>query len=88
MDSFKQLLCILFSFFYGITISFIFSFINKFSQKMNLIFRLLLFIISVILLSILYIYVIYKINGGIVNVYFYFLIAFGFILFNVKKRQI
>ena len=88
MNSFIQLLCISISFCYGIGIGFMYHLIDKISRKMNLIFRLFLYIICVILLAILYIYVIYKVNGGIVNIYFYGLIAIGFILFNVKKRQI
>ena len=88
MDSFKQLICIIVSFCYGISIGFIYFFINRLSSKMQLIFKLLLYIICIILLAILYVYLIYRINGGIVNIYFYGLIATGFIFFNVKKRKI
>ena len=88
MDSFKQLICIIVSFCYGISIGFIYFFINRLSSKMHLIFKLLLYIICIILLAILYVYLIYRINDGIVNIYFYGLIATGFIFFNVKKRKI
>ena len=88
MDSFKQLLCIVISFGYGILLGFVYYLLNKFVKKKNLLFRILLFIISIVLLAILYVYVIYKVNYGIINVYFYVLMASGFILFNVKKRKI
>lgn len=88
MNSYKQLLCIIFSFGYGVLTYYFYCLLLKMVSRINIIFKILFALVSLFLLSVLYVFIVYKINYGIINIYFYFLIGSGFIIANVKKRKI
>ena len=87
MNSYIQLLCLILSFGYGLLMKFLFDLLKKILLKKNVVVRTLFFIVLVVFLAFLFVFVIYKINSGIINIYFYLLILFGYVLVCVKKRK-
>ena len=81
MNSFLQLICLVFSFLYGLFLYFILDINNRICFK---------FIINVLIinnLSLLYIFILYKLNKGVFNIYFLIFIVIGFGLKYVNKRK-
>lgn len=81
MDIIVQILCMLLSFIYGIFINIGFKFTKKISIK-GIIKSLLLDLLFSFNVVILYIIIIYKINGGIFHIYFLLLIFLGYYVSN------
>lgn len=80
MSSYVQVLSFLISFIYGICF-YLFTRFNKFmlSNKNNVI-KLLVSLVFVIDMVILYIYIMYKINYGMIHPYFVAVVFFGYIV--------
>lgn len=78
MNSYVQVISFLVSFIYGIAF-YLFARFNKFmlSNKNNVI-KLLVTLVFVIDMVILYIYLMYKINFGIIHPYFVLVVILGF----------
>ena len=87
MNSFLQLICLVFSFLYGLFLYFILDINNRICFKFNIFF---IFIINVLIinnLSLLYIFILYKLNKGVFNNYFLIFTVIGFGLKYVNKRK-
>jgi len=87
MSSYIQLLCLILSFIYGYVV-------NKFNniflilvKKMNIFFRFIIYIAYVVIFSLLYIFILFKINRGILHYYFVIFIVIGYIIGYVKRRK-
>lgn len=85
MDLQEQLLSLIFSFSYGIIISYIFNltynFINYNDKKYKTLINLLLFIN----IFLIYFILLKQINDGIIHVYFILVLILGFVLFYKKS---
>ena len=88
MNSYVQLICLVLSLFYGLFIYLVFNICNKMVKNKNVVIKFLVNSLLIIIMSFLYVFLIYKINCGIISPYFYLLILFGFVLPYVKKRKI
>ena len=88
MPSYIQLLCIFVSLIFGGLFKISYDFCSKLLVSKNIFLKLVSIFFIVILFALLYLFVVYKINGGIIDIYFYLLIIFGYILVSVKKRKI
>ena len=87
MSSYIQLLCLLLSFIYGYVV-------NKFNniflllvKKMNIFFKFIIYLAYVVIFSLLYIFILFKINRGILHYYFVIFIVIGYIIGYVKRRK-
>ena len=87
MSSYVQLLCLLISFIYGFILYKLNYFNYKILKNKFIIFRIILYLLYILDLSILYIVILYKINKGILHIYFVIMIILGFIISSVKKRK-
>ncbi len=87
MNSYIQLLCLAVSFLYGIFLYFANQFNVKVISNKNILLKIFISLLYVFNISLLYVCFLYKINGGILHVYFVLLIILGFVLTCVKKRK-
>lgn len=87
MSSYVQLLCLIISFIYGFILYKLNCFNYKILKNKFIIFRIILYLFYILDLSILYIVILYKINKGILHIYFVIMIILGFIISSVKKRK-
>ena len=79
-----QLLCLVFSFIYGLFIAVIVAFNKIYFKKRNNLIRMLASFLLTLNLVLLYILVIYNINQGIFHIYFILLVIMSFLLFYKK----
>lgn len=76
-----QIYSLLFSFFFGIFLAFLFIHLSKYFFKYNnLLSNFLVFLFSMSM-SILYFLILLKLNNGILHIYFLILIILGFIIY-------
>ena len=87
MSSYVQLICLVFSFCYGGLIYYTNLFNIMVINNKNILIKLILSVLYVIVMSLIYVCFLYKLNGGILHVYFILSIIVGYILFCVKKRK-
>lgn len=79
MDNTIQIVSIIFSFVFGVVFSCITNFNYKFLFSKNKIFSIIYTSIFVLIMSLIYFFLIKKINNGIINIYFLLFICLGFI---------
>jgi hypothetical protein len=88
MDYKVQLISFLFSFLFGIFF-YLTSFINyKIVDKYNIIFRYLITLTYILDISLLYILMMYKINYGIIHIYFVIVLFIGYFVGVVYCKKI
>lgn len=82
-----QLISLIFSFFYGILFYATSYFNYKMVKNCNVVLRYLISIVYVFDISLLYILLLYKINYGVVHVYFIGVLLIGYVFgwYNLKK---
>lgn len=87
MSSWIQLVCLIFSFFYGMFISYFNDFHYNLIKNKIFLFKIVSSILYVYFISLLYVYILYRINYGIIHIYFVILLLLGFFISGVKKRK-
>lgn len=87
MSSWIQLICLIFSFFYGMFISFFNEIHYSLIKNKIWLFKIISSCLYVYLISLLYVYVLYRINFGVIHIYFIILLLIGFFVSCVKKRK-
>lgn len=85
MDYKIQILSLLYSFSYGIFFYFFSLFNDKFMTK-NKIYNVLILLCFIILNSLIYITGLYKINFGVVHIYFLIMIFLGYYFAYIIKK--
>ena len=78
-----QLICLIYSFCFGVGFNLSNRLLYKLINRGNILVKLLILIIYNVLISILYMYVLYMINDGKLHVYFVLVFIFGYYI-NVK----
>lgn len=81
-----QIICLIFSFLYGMAYYFSSLFNKYIIEKTKNIYKVIITFIFVLNLVIIYLIVLYKINNGIFHVYFLLFFLLGFFI-SVKIRQ-
>ena len=87
MSSFNQLLCLLFSLIYGYFIQYIVVLNYKFIDKFNVCYKIIITVLIINNISLLYILMLYKLNKGIIHIYFLLFLIIGFFIKYVNKRK-
>jgi len=87
MNSYVQLICLIFSFVYGIFLFYFNQFNYRIFQNKNIILKVIGSVLYINNVTLLYIYFLYKINYGILHIYFILLIVLGYFYSSVKKRK-
>ena len=87
MSSYIQLLSLLFSFIYGIILYILNKLNIKLIKKVNIVFKILIMILYINNISLLYIVTLYKLNNGVLHIYFILMLLLGYGLISVKRCQ-
>lgn len=87
MNSYIQFVCLIVSFLYGIFLYYTNAFNLKIISNKNILIKLILNVLYIFNMSMLYVFFLYRINSGILHIYFVLLIIFGFVIACVKKRK-
>lgn len=87
MNSYIQLFCLVVSFLYGIFLYYANKFNVKVIDNKCILLKIIISMLYLFNISLLYVCFLYKINGGILHIYFVVLIILGFVLTCVKKRK-
>ena len=88
MDISLQLLSFIFSFSYGIIISYLVNLCYNFLYKTRIIYRIFINILFSINLSLIYFLLIKVINNGVIHIYFIFTLLLGYFLFINKFKNL
>lgn len=88
MSSLIQLISLGVSFFYGV----FFYLVNKINElmidKKNYFIKVLVTLVFIIDVVILYIYIMYKINNGIIHPYFIVLVVLGYVVMGINYKYL
>lgn len=87
MNSYVQFVCLVVSFLYGILLYYLNKFNYTFLRKKGILVKVVgsgLYLLNVILLYILFLY---KINSGMLHIYFILFMILGYAFISVKKRK-
>jgi len=87
MNSYVQLFCLIVSFLYGILLYYLNMFNYKILKGKNILVKILGSILYILNVSLLYILFLYKINYGVLHIYFVLFMILGYIGISVKKRK-
>ena len=87
MNSYIQLLCLILSFIFGILIYYANIFNNNVLKRKNIIIKLMLSVLYLFNMSLLYVVLLYKLNDGVLHIYFVLLILLGYLFCCVRKRK-
>lgn len=87
MNSYIQLICLVFSFLFGIGIFYLNKFNNIICIGKNILIKFIINILFINIMALFYIMVLEKLNKGIVHIYFILFILSGYVLISVKKRK-
>ena len=87
MNSYIQLICLIVSFLYGIFLYYFNIFNIKVISNKSILFKIVISILYLFNISLLYVCFLYKVNGGVLHLYFVLLIILGYIFICVKKRK-
>lgn len=82
MSLIVQIQSLFYSFLYGLFASILFNLCYKGLFYKNIIIRVLFNLIFCITLYVLYFYLLYKINNGILHLYFFITLYLGFYIYN------
>lgn len=82
-----QIICLLFSFLFGIFLYIVFKFNRKILFIKNKYFRLFVFILLLLIISLFFFLIIKYFNDGILHYYFLLFIIFGFLMtYKIDKK--
>jgi len=84
MDLSTQLMSLIFSFGYGIVVSYLFNLNYNFIYKSSILYKIVINILFCLNLGLVYFLLIKVINHGVIHIYFVLMFLLGFSLF-VKK---
>lgn len=87
MNSYVQFVCLVVSFLYGVLLYYLNKFNYTFLRKKGILVKVVgsgLYLLNVILLYILFLY---KINSGMLHIYFILFMILGYAFISVKKRK-
>lgn len=84
MELSTQLMSLIFSFAYGILVSYLFNINYNFIYKSSILYKVVINILFCINLGLIYFLLIKVINHGVIHIYFLFMFLLGFCIF-VKK---
>lgn len=87
MNSYIQVICLVVSFLYGIFLYFSNHFNYNILKDKNIVVKIFGNILYILNATLLYILFLYKMNYGILHIYFIFFIVLGYVLMSVKKRK-
>lgn len=87
MNSFVQLICLFVSFSYGIMLYYTNIFNIIIIDNKNVLIKLIISLLYIVLMSMIFVSFLYKINGGVLHIYFILFITLGYVLICVKKRK-
>lgn len=79
-----QVISFIYSFSYGCLFALISYFIKKKYSKRHMLIKIFTDVIFVIIASVIYMYGLYKINYGILHLYFILVYILGYFIINVK----
>ena len=82
MSLIVQIQSLAFSFVFGIFVSILFNVCYKILFYKKIIIRILFNLIFCLSLYILYFYLLYKINNGVLHLYFFLSLIIGFLVYN------
>lgn len=85
MDSYIQLVCLVISFFFGVLIYYFNKFNSILVKNKNIILKIVISLLGLNILALAYVVFLFLINGGVLHIYFIFLMILGYLFFNVKK---
>ncbi len=88
MNSYVQLICLILSFGYGILLYYFNQFNYRIFINKNIVLKIIGSLLYVNNATLLYIYLLYRINSGILHIYFILFIVLGYIFSSVKKRKL
>lgn len=88
MSSAIQLLCLIISFGYGFIFGLFLTINFTVFKRKNKIYLFLSFILLSFIFSLIYIYINYYLNKGIIHIYFYILILWGYIVFRKCQKSL
>lgn len=83
-----QLLSFLVSFIFGVLFAFLNELNNKFIFKQKPHFKVIITFLFILNLSLLYLMLIYNINGGIIHIYFFIFILLGYLISFRKIKNV
>lgn len=87
MNSYVQCICLIVSFLFGILLYYGNMFNTIIIRNKNILIKLILSVFYIFNMSMLYVLFLYKINSGILHIYFVLLIIIGYVFMCVKKRK-
>lgn len=87
MSSYIQLICLTVSFIYGMLVYYLNVLNEKMIKNKNFISKIIISLLYIFNVSLLYVVFLYKINSGILHIYFILFIIIGHIFISVKKRK-
>ena len=87
MNSYVQCICLSVSFIFGILLYYGNKFNIRIIRNKNILMKLILSVFYIFNMSMLYVLFLYKINSGILHIYFVLLIIIGYVFMCVKKRK-
>ncbi len=85
MDSYIQLVCLVISFFFGVLIYYFNKFNSILVKNKNIILKIVISLLGLNILALAYVVFLFLINGGVLHIYFIFLMILGYLFFYVKK---
>ncbi len=87
MNSYIQLICMLGSFIFGVCLYYMNKINIRLISNKNILIKTIISSLYLFNVSLLYVVLLYKINSGVLHIYFVFLIIIGYIFMCVKKRK-
>lgn len=88
MDEIIQLLSFLFSFLFGFGFHIVTRWHFKISETYSISMKYLTTILFVINIVLLYVYLMYQLNDGIIHIYFLLFVLFGFVVFDILQKHV
>lgn len=88
MNSYVQLICLVFSFLYGIIINYFNKFNLRIVNDKNIFIKVLIICLYIFNISLLYMVFLYRLNYGMLHYYFILFIILGYFSVDVKKRKL
>ena len=88
MDEITQLFSFLLSFLFGFGFHILTRWHFKISETYSLVMKYLTTILFVINIVLLYVYLMYLLNDGVLHIYFLLFVVFGFVTFDILHRHV
>ncbi len=88
MDEITQLLSFFISFLFGFGFHILTTWHFKTTETYNLLMRYLTTILFVFNIVLLYVYIMYLINNGVIHIYFLAFVVLGFLCFGILQKNV